>query len=142
MHVMIAVDDTEHSIGTIHTARRLFGDDADYTVASIGHPSPHLAAYDPVGLTAFDVHTLEIDEAARAAALASEAARHAGLDTANIATEIGAPGPQLCELAERLDVDVIVVGHHDRGWLSRLLEPSTHTYLTRHAPCPVLIDRP
>ena len=141
MHIMIAVDDTERSIDTINTARRLFGDDTDYTIASIGEPSTHLAAYDPVGLTVFDVHTLEVDEATRAAARATQAAQAAGLDTANIATDIGAPGPQLCALADRLAVDVIVVGHHDRGWLSRLLDPSTHTYLTKHAPCPVLIDR-
>ncbi|MGB3733754.1 MAG: universal stress protein [Ilumatobacter sp.] len=141
MHIMIAVDDTETSIDTIHTARRLFGDDADYTVASIGEPSAYLAAYDPVGVTVFDVETLDVDQATLAAARAGEAAHRAGLDAANIASEVGAPGRQLCELARRLGVDVIVVGYHDRGWLSRLLDPSTHTHLTRHAPCPVLIDR-
>lgn len=141
MHVMIAVDNTADSIDTIHTARRLFGDDADYTVASIGEPSAHLAAYDPAGLTAFDIHALDVDNATRAAALATEAATRAGLDTANITAQVGPPGPQLCELARELAVDVIVVGSHDRGWLSRLLIPSTHTYLTNHAPCPVLIDR-
>lgn len=142
MHIMIAVDDTEHSIGTINTARRLFGDDADYTIASIGEPSTYLAAYDPGGLTVFDIETLHVDETTRAATVATEAAHAAGLESANIATDVGAPGPQLCALAERLAVDAIVVGYHDRGWLSRLLDPSTHTHLTRHAPCPVLIDRP
>lgn len=141
MHIMIAVDDTERSIDTIHTARRLFGDDADYTVASIGEPSTHLMAYDPVGVTVFNVHTLEVEEQTRATALAAEAARLAELDKANVRADIGAPGPKLCELAKQLAADVIVVGYHDRGWLSRLLEPSTHAYLTRHSPCPVLIDR-
>ncbi len=141
MHIMIAVDDTEQSICTINTARRLFGDGADYTVASIGEPSTHLAAYDPIGLGVFDIETLDVTTETLAAARAAEAARAAGLDTANITADIGSPGPQLCELAERLDAEVIVIGHHDRGWLSRLLEPSTHTHLIRHAPCPVLIDR-
>lgn len=141
MHIMIAVDDTEQSIGTILTARRLFGDNAHYTVASVGEPSAHLVAYDPAGVTAFDVQTVEVDDATRAAARAAEAARQAGLDTADITFDVGSPGPQLCALAERLGVDVIVIGHHDRGWLSRLLEPSTHTHLIKHAPCPVLIDR-
>lgn len=141
MNILVAVDDTEQSIDTINTARRLFGDDTSYTVASIGEPSAHLAAYDPIGLTVFDIETLDVTAATRAAARAAEAARAAGLDTATVTADVGSPGPQLCELARQLDVDVIVIGHHDRGWLSRLLEPSTHGYLIKHAPCPVLIDR-
>jgi len=97
MHIMIAVDDTERSIDTINTARRLFGDDTDYTIASIGEPSTHLAAYDPVGLTVFDVHTLEVDEATRAAARATARVRQTtGNDVVAGAAAGGGKGGRPC----------------------------------------------
>jgi nucleotide-binding universal stress UspA family protein len=82
-----------------------------------------------------------VDVTAVAEARVEEAA--AGLDVAEVETivSVGDPGPEICRLAEQRDVDVVVLGAHDRGWLSRLLEPSVARHVVDHAPCHVLVVR-
>ena len=48
-NVLIAVDDTESSVTAAQTARRLFGDDADYTVISVSESEPVYWGDDPLG---------------------------------------------------------------------------------------------
>ena len=55
--------------------------------------------------------------------------------------EIGDPAAMICLLAEQLGVDVVVVGSHGKGFLSRVLLGSVSEHVTRHAPCPVLVVR-
>jgi nucleotide-binding universal stress UspA family protein len=141
MHILIAVDETERSVDAIRTAHRLFGDAVDYTVASIGEPSHYLLTADPLGGFAYDLHTIGANDANQAVEVAELAATIAGLDTADVIGDVGVPGPHLCELAERLAVDVIVIGNHERGYLSRLIDRPVQPYLIHHAPCPVLIDQ-
>lgn len=54
----------------------------------------------------------------------------------------GAPAHEICELAAKLDVDLIVMGTHGRSGIARLLLGSTAETTLRHAPCPVLTVRP
>jgi nucleotide-binding universal stress UspA family protein len=54
-------------------------------------------------------------------------------------TADGEPGPQICALADELDVDVIVVGSHSRGALARLLLGSVSNYVAHHSKRPVLV---
>ena len=55
--------------------------------------------------------------------------------------DFGPPGPVLCDLAEELGVDVVVVGSRGRGGLRRALLGSVSDHVVRHAPCPVLVVR-
>ena len=55
--------------------------------------------------------------------------------------EMGDPAAIICLLAEQLGVDVVVVGSHGKGFLSRVLLGSVSEHVTRHAPCPVLVVR-
>jgi nucleotide-binding universal stress UspA family protein len=57
-------------------------------------------------------------------------------------TEMGDPAAMICSVARDLAVDVIVVGSHGKGFLSRVLLGSVSEHVTRHAPCPVLVVRP
>ena len=141
MNVLIAVDETAESLHAVTVARHLFGDDASYTVVSIGAPSRHVVALDPIGGTTYDVDTIAAPDPAEPVRVAEHAANVGGLAAADIAGEIGQPGPQLCQLALDRSADVIVVGSHERGFLSRLLDPPVQTYLLHHAPCPVLVAR-
>ena len=56
--------------------------------------------------------------------------------------EVGDVGGTVCRVAAELNVDVIVVGSHGRGALSRILLGSVSEQVVRHAPCPVLVVRP
>lgn len=51
----------------------------------------------------------------------------------------GAPGAEVCASARQWGADLIVIGTHGRGGLSRLLMGSTAEAVVRHAPCPVLV---
>ena len=53
----------------------------------------------------------------------------------------GEPGESIVAAAEAEDVDLLLVGAHTRGTLSRLVMGSVSEFVSRHAPCPVLIVR-
>jgi nucleotide-binding universal stress UspA family protein len=55
--------------------------------------------------------------------------------------EMGDPAAIICTVARELGVDVIVVGSHGKGFLSRVLLGSVSEHVARHAPCPVLVVR-
>lgn len=55
---------------------------------------------------------------------------------------LGDPGRMIVGLAEDLSADLIVMGTHGRGGVSRLLLGSVAEYVLRHAPCPVLTIKP
>lgn len=142
MRVLIAVDETPESLYAARCAHRLFGDQATYLIASIGEPSSHLLAIDPFGAVALDVHTITQPSKEHCAYTATRVAEQAGLLEAEIVTQIGRAGPALCDLASELNADALVVGDHDRGFLSRLIDPSVKRYVIDHAPCPVVVARP
>lgn len=140
--VLIAVDETPESVAAARAAHGLFGDTGvEYLVASIGEPPSLVSALDPMGISPVAVHRIAPPSKERFRAIAAEAAAAADLADAEVVAEIGPPGPRLSKLAQDLGVDVLVIGDHERGFLSRLLEPSVKSYLVDHAPCPVLVVR-
>jgi nucleotide-binding universal stress UspA family protein len=54
----------------------------------------------------------------------------------------GAPGPQLCEEADRLGIDLVVMATHGRGAIGRLWLGSVADYMVRHLATPVLLVHP
>lgn len=50
----------------------------------------------------------------------------------------GSPNHVICELAQDLDVDLIVVGRRGRSGLNELFLGSVSNYVLHHAPCSVL----
>lgn len=54
---------------------------------------------------------------------------------------VGKPGAEIVKAAEEWPADVIVIGSHGRGAVSRLVVGSVAETVMRHAPCPVLIVR-
>ncbi|MGZ3440851.1 MAG: universal stress protein [Polyangia bacterium] len=66
-----------------------------------------------------------------------ERAVAAGVDT-DYKTGFGATHTEICDLADALGVDLIVIGTHGRGGLSHALLGSVAEKVVRRAPCPVL----
>ena len=53
----------------------------------------------------------------------------------------GDPARTIRAVAEDMGADLIVLGGRERGWLSRLFDPSVSSSLAGDAPCSVLIVR-
>ena len=148
MHVMIATDGTEVASTAAQVAVELYGPEVDYTIVSIGTIAP-IDSITPLGVQPALIQLTEHlgDEKTSSDPLSGPRARAEDvadqLDLANVEviTEIGPPGPELCRLAQDRAVDVMVLGAHDRGFLSRLIEPSVARYAIEHAPCHVLVVR-
>jgi nucleotide-binding universal stress UspA family protein len=140
--VMIAVDGTEESRYAARRARELFGPDAHYLVVAVAEPSPPVMTAAPVEtVLPPDPHLTEA-MAEQAEADAHEAAIE---DMEQVDPEVlvgeGDPVDVLTTTARERNVDVIVVGSHERGWFSRLLDPPVRDRLVRCAPCSVLVVR-
>jgi len=52
------------------------------------------------------------------------------------------PARAIIDFAKETHVDIIVVGTHGKGPVSRLFVGSVAEHVVRHAPCPVLVVRP
>ena len=161
-HVMIAVDDSESSVRAAKTAHRLFGDDARYTVLNVAHgtslmwgeesipagmPYPLFPGAGVIGGAPLALHASPApDEVARhrvdeAERRADEVAREAGINDAHVVGDTGDPAEAILAAARDHQVDVIVVGTHDRSWFSRLFTGSVSDTVVKDADVPVLIAR-
>ena len=81
------------------------------------------------------------DEAPSKQKLADSLAGHLeGLDVRH-RVEIGRPWKKIVEVAERAEVDLIVMSTHGRHGLADSMLGSTTERVVRHAPCPVLVNR-
>lgn len=69
---------------------------------------------------------------------ASEALRNAGLDATGLTVQ-GEPAKKILAQAEQLDADLIILGSHGFGAVSRLLLGSVSTRVLKKAGRPVLI---
>ncbi len=70
-----------------------------------------------------------------------EEAREAGVD-ADSRTTFGATHVEICNAADELGADLIVIGTHGHSGLSHVLLGSVAEKVVRKAPCPVLTVRP
>jgi nucleotide-binding universal stress UspA family protein len=157
--VLIAVDGSESSVEAVATAHRLFGDDADYFVVNVATDSyvpvaifpsevgmitplamaplthPHDAGDEPVGGGDDDL----ISDVDAAEMIAKQTGEEGGLDHVTALGVVGDPAASIVEVAVAHSVDVIVVGTHERGWLTRLLTSSVADEIRRESPIPVLV---
>ncbi|XP_042509155.1 universal stress protein A-like protein [Macadamia integrifolia] len=59
--------------------------------------------------------------------------------TAETIAQIGDPKEVICEAVEKLNIDLLIVGSHGRGFIQRAFLGSVSSYCGNHAKCPVLI---
>jgi len=119
-------DGSAQAAAALDAAKRLFGGTGELVLAEV---ISYEAAEDP-------------QQASVTSADAGLAAIAANADPAEtpprLEVLVGAPAEALAQFAQRLDVDVVVVGRRGRGLTRRLLG-SVSSYLLEHSAVPVLI---
>jgi nucleotide-binding universal stress UspA family protein len=153
MHVLLPTDGSDVSLDATRRGLALLSHATKITMLSVISDLPA----DTGGGIEGPVYTPEQEEELRRAeerqAAHALADTHAVLDavkTPESSTEweiaqrieAGDPAAVICTVARELAVDVIVIGSHGKGFLSRVLLGSVSEHVTRHAPCPVLVVRP
>ena len=166
IQVLIAVDESEQALNAARVAYNLFGDNATYTVVNVADESPMIWGGDslmwgvgypvlmtPAGLVGVaprptagagagapvpDIDSSPIDAAMQ---VAMDVATEAELPNPQVVGEVGDPARAILEAARQHEADVIVVGSHDRSWVTRLFGPSVADSILKEAEIPVLIAR-
>ena len=140
VRLLLALDESSVSFRAAREAARVFsGCDVEFLVISVARlPAPWV----PVG--GFGLVSVPPPGWERAAIPADEAdvahrAAEAGAEPVAVLSEVGDPVECICAAAEEHDVDVVVVGAHDKGFLARLLEPSVSAGVVRGTSRPVLV---
>jgi nucleotide-binding universal stress UspA family protein len=140
-HLLIAVDGSPSSH---HAANQGFGlarqTNAKVTLAYVLEAPPVI----PVGPLSGYVMTAPPRTDAdleRARAELQSLAREAKDVPVETRVELGVPADVICELAERLSVDLVVVGARGLNAGTRWLMGSVSDCVVHHAPCPVLVVR-
>ncbi len=143
MHALIATDGSEVSIDAARKGVALLNPDK-VTLLTVADTS----IADDSGAGGFEGNLLSPEESERARdAILSEGsteladtAAALGLDKSVVDTKVveGSSGQMIIHEA---DVDVIVVGSHGHGFISRVLIGSVSEYVVRHSTRPVLVLR-
>lgn len=161
---MIAVDGSDLDARLAEAAHHLFGRDAEYWAVNVVdssdrpprgvvHAVPGMAGGAFVAYGAAYPFTLPLEHSAGGSArldddatssrrAAEAAAASAGIEDPALLTESGDPPTAILSAARRHDADVIVVGSRDRGWWSKLVEPSVSSGVLEESPVPVLVIAP
>jgi nucleotide-binding universal stress UspA family protein len=148
VHVLLPTDGSEIALDAAKRGLAVLGEPTQVTLLSVVDD----VTDDGAGGIEGPIYTPEQEEELRrseeqhasSALRDTQAVVAAACPTAAVAQmiETGDPASTICAVAADLNVDVIVIGSHGRGFLSRVLLGSVSEHVTRHAPCPVLVVRP
>lgn len=142
MNVLIAVDDDAESQAAIEFADRLVGPDDEVSVLHVASEIvPYIAG--PFGgyvmVPPSQIAIDDIDE--QADALVERDAASISSVVAKELVEYGDPAERICATAMDHNVDLIIIGSHDRGAFGRFLHGSVSEDVVRNAPCSVLVAK-
>lgn len=131
--ILIGYDGTEPSRRALARAADIAGYASSVTLVNVApplYPKTRNGIPDPRGLADGKRLLQEAqDELAR---------RHVRAD---LVEPIGDAAEGLVDTARDLDVDLIIVGTHDRGLVGKLLHGSVSEAVVREAPCDVMVVR-
>ena len=140
MKVLVALDETAASKHAAHVAGRLFaGPDTEFLALSVARVPTAWA--DPFG----GVYALpqsfwdDLPFDGMSEQEIADVADASGIGEAEAIIDVGGPVERIVAAADEHDVDVIVVGSHDKGFLRRLVDPSISEGVVHRTSRPVLV---
>lgn len=140
MRVLVAVDETQASLRAAREAVRLFRPSgAEFLLINVARvPTPWLATGPFGAVSALDLGWDQIARRIEEPGL-EDLAEAIGAANAEVLTDAGLPVDRICAAADEHDVDVIVVGGHDKGIVARMVEPSVSAGVVRSTHRAVLV---
>jgi nucleotide-binding universal stress UspA family protein len=144
--IVIGTDGSDEALAAAQRAMAVLTSDAQVHLLCVVEPPAIVTAGMESGFAGGMATADEVDAAWAAGtenARSALARTAAALGTGNVQSEVvrGAPGPVLCEYAETVGADVIVVGSRGLGAIRRALLGSVSSHVVHNAPCPVLVVR-
>ena len=146
MHALIATDGSDVSLDAARRGVALLRP-THVTLLSVADTS----IADDSGAGGFEGNLLSPAESGRArnAILAegddeiASTEQAMAIDPGNVEQRVveGSAGPMICQVAEDLSPDVVVVGSHGIGFLKRVVLGSVSEHAIRHCTVPVLVIR-
>jgi len=146
VHVLIATDGSELAREAVRTAGPLLNPDMKVTLLTVISDLP---ADTGAGGIEGPVYTPEQEEEIRrseqthaAKSLAdTQTVLHEVLPDVTVEQRVdsGDPASAICVAAGDLGVDLVVVGSHGKGFISRVVMGSVSEHVVRHSPAPVLV---
>ena len=135
--ILIALDFADDYQHIIDASRNFVGDETEVHVVTVARP---LTGYYGGGVAAMDAQAVVFEQQARdfARAKLDEVGEALGLSANHLHFDAGQPAASIRTLAEKLEVDAIVLGTHGRHGLGRLLG-STATGVLHGVPCDALV---
>lgn len=141
--VLMATDGSDASLDAIRAARRILPTASHWELVTVipyrMDPLEDVTGFAGPILDEDDAREIDTENLVQADAVVARTARALGSVPVEAQVLRGDPGPVLCDHAALVGADIVVVGAHDRGFLSRALQRSVTDHLVRHAPCPVLV---
>ncbi len=141
MKILIAVDDDAESQAALEFADRLIGPGDDVSVLHVARgATPYVAG--PFGgyvMIPSSQTDLDIQEQAEAF-VERDAAAISSVDAKEL-VDFGDPAERICAAATEHNIDLIIIGSHDRGAFGRFLHGSVSEDIVRRASCSVLVAR-
>jgi nucleotide-binding universal stress UspA family protein len=142
MKLLIAVDFSTSFDAIIAYTRRLGALlNARIWLLHVAIPNPELAGFQVASQTLRDSAAKEFHEEHRHLQRAADELRQAGLDCVALLVQGSAATTILAE-AEKLDIDMIVLGSYGKGTMKKLILGSTGDEVIRTSTIPVLVVPP
>ena len=148
MHILLATDGSEIALDATRRGLGLLADATKITLLSVvgdlptdtggGIEGPIYTPDQEADLRRSEMHQAQRALADTEAVLAKVLPANATIEQR---VETGDPAAMVCLVARDLGVDVVVIGSHGKGFMSRVLLGSVSEHVARHAPCPVLVVR-
>ena len=140
---VVCTDGSELALQAAKVGLALLRDDATVIVVTV-QPDEDYSLVAGTGIAGGVMSPEEYDALNREVADESrDIVEHAvkELRRGDVRTEIlrGGAGPAVCDFAEQVSANVIVVGSSGRGGFKRALLGSVSDHIVRHAPCSVLV---
>tara|TARA_B110000858_G_scaffold175732_1_gene209350 strand:+ start:35063 stop:35497 length:435 start_codon:yes stop_codon:yes gene_type:complete len=133
--ILVAVDLSKDSLKVLDKATASANPDSS-NIHLVHVVEPVAAAYS-MDIYAVNVNELQQEAIAMSEKKLTEIAKRLSIDNAQVHTLLGAPGPEIRNLAAEINADAIVIGSHGHsGW--KILLGSTAIKVLHGATCDVL----